>query len=81
MSDNIIKSYGRDKFLFLINEFSKGTSGAEIARQFSVTRQRVNQWKKALGVESVTFTMFAGVEDRVRGKSSSGTISGSRTII
>lgn len=59
---NIIKTYGEEKFRYLINQFSLNTPGPEIATEFGVTRQRVNQWKRKLGVEHVTYALAEGAE-------------------
>lgn len=65
VAENIISSYGREKFLFLINQFSAGASGPSIATEFNVTRQRVNQWKRKLGVEHITYVLQPEVEHLV----------------
>ena len=62
VASNIINTHGRDKFLFLINQFSAGASGPSIASEFGVTRQRVNQWKRKLGAEHVTYVLTPEVE-------------------
>lgn len=63
VANNIINTYGRDKFLFLVNQFSAGVAGPSIASEFGVTRQRVNQWKRKLGVEHITYVLQPEVEE------------------
>jgi len=49
IADNIIAEYGKDKFNELIRALQKGISGEVIGKSFGVTRQRVSQWRSALG--------------------------------
>lgn len=78
VANNIIDHYGKEKFLFLINQFSSGASGPSIATEFGVTRQRVNQWKRKLGVEHVTYVLTPEVEALLREETS---IPSTRTTI
>ena len=73
VAENIIKTHGREKFLFLINQFSSGASGPSIAKEFNVTRQRVNQWKRKLGVEHIQYVLQPEVEKIVVGGTSAAT--------
>ena len=65
VAKNIINRYGIDKLTTLIAKFRSGVPGPEIAKDFGVTRQRVNQWKKALGEEHITFIVFPEVDEMV----------------
>ena len=71
VAENIETAYGREKLLYLVNQFAQGTPGPEIAKAFGVTRQRVNQWKRKLGVEHVTYVLDPAVEKIVKGVSNS----------
>jgi len=62
---NIVKRYGLDKLESLLEHFKANTPGPTIAEEFGVTRQRVNQWKKKLGVEYTTFVVDSSVEEVV----------------
>ena len=46
---NFIKRYGKDRFERLIHLLSSGESGQVIAGEFSVSRERVRQWKNTFG--------------------------------
>lgn len=46
---NIIKKYGMAKAKSLISALEHLDSGEEIARDYGVSRERVRQWKHALG--------------------------------
>lgn len=59
----IIVSYGGVKaFVELQKMLKMQVSGPEIAKKFDVTRQRVNQWKRALGNEQCSFTFRSSLE-------------------
>ena len=49
IADNIISDYGKDRFNELIKALQKGISGEVIGRSFGISRQRVSQWRSALG--------------------------------
>ncbi len=70
VAKNIIKTYGFDKFKRLVELFQANTSGPKIAVEYSVTRQRVNQWKKKLGSEHTTFVLEPEVADLFKGQPS-----------
>lgn len=63
VANNIIKYYGKDRFVRLISLLESNTSGEAIAKEFGVTRQRVNQWKHILGVEKVEYTTNSDVKE------------------
>lgn len=71
VAKNIIATYGEEKFLYLVNQFAAGTPGPAIAEVFGVTRQRVNQWKRKLGTEHITYILDPDVEKLVKGESNS----------
>lgn len=75
ISQNLIKSYGRDKFVQLLQMFMENVPGPKIAEEFQVSRQRVHQWKQALGTEKTTYTPHPEVERIIAG------ISRTRTTI
>ena len=64
---NIINKHGFDKFMLLINLYKQGVSGAKIAKEFGVTRQRVNQWKQKLGTSTTIFNVSGDVELLIHG--------------
>ena len=45
--------------------FRAGESGTKIGQVYGVTRQRVSQWKNALGYETVTYTVKSDIADLV----------------
>ena len=73
VADNLIKSYGEDKFRYLLEQFGQNTPGPKIATEFSVTKQRVSQWKRALGECRTTFHLHPEVEKRINRSSISRT--------
>ncbi len=46
---NFVKRYGPDGFQRLLTALSNGESGQAIAHEFSVSRERVRQWKNTFG--------------------------------
>ncbi len=46
---NFVKRYGASRFHRLIQLLAFGESGQLIADEFSVSRERVRQWKNAFG--------------------------------
>jgi hypothetical protein len=67
VAQNLIATYGREKFLYLINAFATGVKGPEIAEVFGVTRQRVNQWKSKMGQEHVSYIPLPEVAEIIEG--------------
>lgn len=66
---NIIANYGRGSVRRLTEAFAAGESGQALAREFGVSRSRVNQWKKALGYEVRTYVVADVVEHLLREQS------------
>jgi peroxiredoxin len=62
IAENIIQTYGLDKFRRLLELFSSNTSCTLIAKEYDVTRQRAHQWKSALGKERRTFILNSEIE-------------------
>jgi hypothetical protein len=52
---NIIRKYGRVEFQTLIQLFRDNVPTRQIMAGFGVTRQRVAQWREALGTQVVSF--------------------------
>ena len=73
VADNHIKKYGEDKFRYLLEQFDTNVPGPKIATEFSVTKQRVSQWKRALGECRKTFHLHPEVEKRINRSSISRT--------
>lgn len=71
VAENFIKAHGRPKFVRLIQMFHDNVSGPQIAHEFSVSRQRVHQWKSQLGQERVLFVVDPEIEDML-GAATSG---------
>ena len=65
---NIIKKHGPDKFTRLLDLFREGVSGTDIAAEFGVSRQRVNQWKQKLGTSVETYVVDPAVERFLYGR-------------
>jgi uncharacterized protein (DUF433 family) len=51
---NFIKRYGRTALRRLLESLADGESGQKIANEFSVSRERVRQWKNTFG-EVITY--------------------------
>lgn len=68
IAQNIIAEHGKPAFQKLISMFRANESGTKIGHIFSVSRQRVNQWKAALGTEHVTYVVDPAIEDLVEKK-------------
>lgn len=62
---NIIKKYGRDRFLFLIACFKNSISYRRIAEEFGVSRQRVFQWKRQMGQTKKVFYIYKDIENLI----------------
>lgn len=71
---NIIKNHGFEKFMQLIEMYKRGVSGPNIAKEFGVTRQRVNQWKQRLGTSTEIYNVSPDVEMLIHGTISHITI-------
>jgi biotin operon repressor len=55
VAKNFIKSYGKGRFHLFLSDLEKGVSGAAIARDLGVSRERVRQWKNSFGIEESVF--------------------------
>ena len=55
VANNFIKSYGKIRFHDFLSNLEQGLSGAIIAKDFGVTRERVRQWKNSFGKEEFVF--------------------------
>jgi len=58
---NFVRRYGRDGLERLIDALSSGESGQAIAQEFSVSRERVRQWKNAFGHAVVLYQVHPEV--------------------
>ena len=52
---NFINSYGKNRLHDFLSDLEKGVSGATIAKDLGVSRERVRQWKNAFGEEEFVF--------------------------
>lgn len=68
VAKNLIKTYGFDRFARLMNMLTNHISGSYIALEFNVSRQRVWQWKKQLGVEQRAYYLHPAVENLLSGQ-------------
>jgi len=59
---NFVNRYGIQKFERLLTLFSMGESGQTIADEFSVSRERVRQWKNAFGQVLTLYQVFPEVQ-------------------
>lgn len=59
--DNIIQHRGLPALVYLLHGLAHNVSGAEIARVLHVSRERVCQWKHALGASLRTYTVHDNV--------------------
>lgn len=60
---NLIAEHGKPAFHKLIEMFNDNVSGTKIGKIFGVTRQRVSQWKQALGYTHTTFEVKSEISD------------------
>jgi len=63
VAKNIIKKYGRAEFHKLVQLFQDNAPTKKIMVAYLVTRQRVAQWKDALGTQTVTFEPKSDIHD------------------
>ncbi len=72
ISENITKTYGQDKFDGLLVAFEQNIADSVLAKQFEVSRQRIHQWKQALGSTKIIYTIDPEVlkhrKNRINGK-------------
>lgn len=65
VAEHIINSHGQKAFVQLIEMFKNQVPGSLIAKEFSVSRQRVHQWKHAIGEEHKSFELKSEVFDLI----------------
>ena len=61
VAENIIADHGEAAFKKLIEMFRGNESGEKIGYVFKVSRQRVHQWKVALGQVRTTYVVYREV--------------------
>ena len=59
---NFVKRYGQERFDRLIELLRSGESGQAIADEFSVSRERVRQWKNTFGTVLTLYQVHPDVE-------------------
>lgn len=60
---NIIKKYGKPEFQLLIQMFQEGAPTRKVMQVYAVTRQRVAQWREALGTQVISFEPNPAIAD------------------
>jgi hypothetical protein len=65
LASRLIKKYGMEQFLLLLELFQRGESCTKIGYAFSVSRQRASQWQMALGEKTVVYNIHPVVEHLV----------------
>lgn len=70
---NIVRNYGREALTWLVAGFDTDANLAEMGREFarfnqgqSVSRERMRQWRKALGVRITFYEVDADVKRVLR---------------
>lgn len=63
---NIIKKYGLKEFNALLKDFETGVSGQITADRMGVSRERVRQWRTALGATVTLYQVHPEVEQTLR---------------
>ena len=63
---NFIRNYGRSRFKDLIEGFAKGESGQTLADEFSVSRERIRQWKNTFGEVITHYRLFPEIDRILR---------------
>ena len=63
---NFINRYGEARLRWLLDALADGESGQVIADEFSVSRERVRQWKNAFGRVLTLYQVHPDVEDVLR---------------
>ena len=59
---NFVKRYGRKALRDLLVALANGESGQSIAETFSVSRERVRQWKNTFGTVVTLYQVHPDVE-------------------
>jgi len=62
ISRNFIKKRGRESYRRLIDLLVSQAPGAVIAAEFGVTRQRIHQWKDALGTTLTFYRIYPEIQ-------------------
>ena len=62
MARNFVRRYGAEEFDMLMTMLTDGASGQRIADQFSVSRERVRQWKNAFGQVITLYQVYPEVQ-------------------
>lgn len=63
---NFIKSYGRTRFRHLLEALARSESGQALADEFSVSRERIRQWKNTFGTVITVYQVHPEVERLLR---------------
>ena len=63
---NFVRTYGRVKFRRLLEGLANGESGQTIADEFSVSRERVRQWKNTFGEVIIHYRVYPEVDRILR---------------
>ncbi|MEZ4316513.1 MAG: hypothetical protein R3F61_03385 [Myxococcota bacterium] len=60
---NFIKRYGASELEWLLDALANGESGQNIADRFSVSRERVRQWKNTFGQVVTLYQVHTEVQN------------------
>ena len=63
---NFVKSYGRTRFRRLLEALARSESGQILADEFSVSRERIRQWKNTFGTVITVYQVHPEVERLLR---------------
>jgi IS1 family transposase len=63
---NFIKSYGRTRFRRLLEALARSESGQALADEFSVSRERIRQWKNTFGTVITVYQVHPEVDRLLR---------------
>lgn len=59
---NFVERYGRERLAELVGAIGQGQSGQAIADAFSVSRERVRQWKNTFGTVVTLYQVHPEVQ-------------------
>ena len=59
---NFVKRYGQERFERLLDLLQSGESGQAIADEFSVSRERVRQWKNTFGTVLTLYQVHPDIQ-------------------
>jgi len=62
VSRNFIKRRGMGAFRRLVSLLEQNASGPQVASEFGVSRERVRQWKNALGTSVSFYRLFPEIQ-------------------